>query len=151
AEEPREAATEGEGIVVGREQPPEKTIEPKPEKPHETPVEASQSSAPSEASSGVGHGRSTKDANYRGRVAAHLGRYKRFPPEARQRGNQGSAIVSFAVDGSGRVPSVELARGSGSPALDQEAQAMVRRASPFPPPPDGRATTFTAPVSFRLN
>ena len=44
-----------------------------------------------------------------------------------------------------------LARGSGIASIDQEVQTMVRRASPFPAPPSGRAQSFTVPVRFRLN
>ena len=112
----------------------------------------SRSSAPAaSASGGVGRGRSDHDTNYRGLVSAHLARHKRFPPEARGRGDQGSAVVTFALSGSGGVTSVRLARPSGFASLDIEATAMVRRASPFPPPPDGRPVSFTVPVSFRLN
>jgi TonB family protein len=91
------------------------------------------------------------DANYQGLVAARLARFKRFPPDARRRREQGSALVSFVIDATGHVTSVHLARGSGFAALDEEVQAMVRRASPFPPPPRGAEMTFSAPVSFRLN
>jgi protein TonB len=83
-------------------------------------------------------------------VSAHLARHKRFPPEARSRDEQGSATVSFALDGTGRVTRVALQRGTGVASLDQEATAMVRRASPFPAPPNGRAMSFTVPVSFRI-
>ena len=103
------------------------------------------------AAGGVGRGRSDADSNYRGRVAAHLARHKRFPHEARNSGNQGSATIAFALDGGGRVTSVRLVRGSGVASLDQEATAMVRRASPFPAPPGGHGMNFTVPVSFRLN
>jgi periplasmic protein TonB len=48
------------------------------------------------------------------------------------------------------VTHVSLARGTGSATLDQEATAMVRRASPFPAPPVGHSRDFTAPVSFRI-
>jgi protein TonB len=48
------------------------------------------------------------------------------------------------------VTRVSLVSGTGFASLDQEATAMVRRASPFPPPPDGRPLNFTAPVSFRV-
>jgi periplasmic protein TonB len=48
------------------------------------------------------------------------------------------------------VTRVSLVRSSGFSSLDQEAQAMVRRASPFPAPPDGRSVSFTAPASFRI-
>jgi periplasmic protein TonB len=102
------------------------------------------------AASGVGPGRSHNDTNYRGLVAAHLARHKRFPADARARGDQGTATVSFSLDGGGRVTRVSLNRGTGFAALDQEVQGMVRRASPFPAPPDGRGMSFTVPVSFRI-
>jgi TonB family protein len=106
--------------------------------------------APANPASGIGIGRAQSDTNYRGLVVAHLARYKQFPPDARSRGEQGSATVSFSLDGGGRVTRVALVRGSGFASLDHEAQAMVRRASPFPPPPDGHPASFTAPVSFRI-
>lgn len=111
----------------------------------------STTSAPAAAAAGgIGRGRSDAEANYRGRVAAHLARYRQFPPEARNRGDHGRAVVSFSLDGSGAVTEARLVRGTGVAALDREAVAMVRRASPFPPPPDGRGMSFTAPVSFEL-
>jgi len=84
-------------------------------------------------------------------VSAHLARYKQYPADARSRGDGGTATVAFSLSGSGGVTSVRLTRGSGVASIDQEVQAMVRRASPFPAPPDGRSTSFTVPVSFRLN
>ena len=106
--------------------------------------------APAISDNGVGRGRSDADTNYRGLVAAHLARYKRFPADARSRGDQGLASVSFSLDGAGRVTSVAIVRGSGFASLDQEVQGMVHRASPFPAPPSGRSMSFTVPVSFRL-
>jgi protein TonB len=104
----------------------------------------------STAASGVGRGRSDASSNYPGRVSAHLARHKRYPAAARAAGSQGVATVSFSLDGSGRVTSVRLARGSGIAGIDQEVVAMVRRASPFPAPPDGRGRSFTVPVRFNL-
>jgi protein TonB len=108
------------------------------------------SSSASLSSNSIGRGRSDLDTNYRGIVAAHLARYKQFPAEARSRGDQGTATVSFSLSGSGGVTSVRLVRGSGVSSIDREATAMVRRASPFPPPPSGRAQSFTVPVNFHL-
>ena len=102
------------------------------------------------AASGVGRGRSDSDTNYRALVAAHLARYKQFPAVARNRGHQGSAVVAFSLSGSGSVTSARLVSATGVESLDYEATAMVRRASPFPAPPDGRAVSFTVPVSFRI-
>jgi periplasmic protein TonB len=105
---------------------------------------------PTDAASGIGRGRSDNSANYNGRVAAHLARYKQYPAAARASGVQGVATVSFSIDGGGRVTSARLAGGSGNPAIDQEVVAMARRASPFPAPPDGRTRNFTVPVRFNL-
>jgi protein TonB len=136
-------------------QPPEQKVEepPPPEpKPEDRPrpmPKPSTASAP--AANSVGRGRMAGDANYLGLVAARLARYKRFPPEARSRRQQGKAVVSFNINGDGRVSSVKLVRGTGFAALDHEVEAMVWRASPFPAPPGGVAVSFSAPVSFHLN
>jgi protein TonB len=158
AEEPQETATESVPSNIAaapeerpQEKPVQETIRREPA-PH--PVVAPKPktpAAPSVASRGVGRGSSASDANYSARVAAHLARFKRFPAEARARGQRGSTMVSFAFDGNGRVTSARLVRGSGSTLLDNEVVAMVHRASPFPRPPDGRPKNFTAPVSFQLN
>lgn len=105
---------------------------------------------PSTSSNSIGRGRSDLDTNYRGIVAAHLARFKQYPSAARSRGDQGTPTVSFSLSGSGSVTSVRLVRGSGAASIDGEATAMVRRASPFPAPPSGRAQSFTVPVSFHL-
>jgi periplasmic protein TonB len=107
--------------------------------------------APERSANGVGRGRSDADTNYRGLVAAHLARYKQFPAEAKGRGEQGVATVSFRLDSGGRVSSVALVHGSGTASLDREVEAMVHRASPFPAPPSRQSMTFTVPVSFKLH
>jgi periplasmic protein TonB len=112
--------------------------------------ERARASAPANPANNLGVGRSDYDTNYRGLVAAHLARYKQYPADARSRGDRGTASVTFSIGGSGGVTSVSLARGSGVASIDQEVVAMVRRASPFPPPPGGRPQSFTVPVSFSL-
>jgi protein TonB len=113
--------------------------------------ERAQASAPASPANNIGRGRSDNDTNYRGLVAAHLARYKEYPADARNSGKTGTAAVTFTVGGSGGVASVSLARSSGIASIDQAVVSMVRRASPFPPPPGGRPQSFTVPVSFRLN
>jgi periplasmic protein TonB len=105
---------------------------------------------PSDSASGTGRGRSDVSSNYNGLVAAHLQRYKQYPTAARAVRSQGVATVSFTVDEFGRITSVELAHTSGIRAFDQEVVAMVRRASPFPRPPDRHSRNFTVPVRFSL-
>jgi protein TonB len=103
------------------------------------------------AAPSIGRGRSELTSNYRGIVAAHLARQKQYPSDARRNSEQGVAAVTFTIGGNGAVTSVRLASSSGHPSLDREVQAMVRRASPFPPPPGGQSMSFTVPISFRLN
>jgi protein TonB len=128
----------------------ERPPEPKPlDPPRSKPTPAT---APASAANSIGRGRMAgDDANYQGIVAARLARFKQYPAEARRRREQGSALVSFTIDATGRAKSIRLVRPTGFAALDEEVQAMVRRASPFPPPPRGADMTFSAPVSFRLN
>jgi|ERR1043166_9579590 protein TonB len=138
-----------------KEVPPDPTVaevEPIPDvpKPPSRSVQMAPSLA-SNASSGVGRGRSDATSNYNGLVAAHLARHKQYPSSARYAGTQGAGTVAFSIDGSGKVTAASIAKSTGATSLDQELTAMVMRASPFPAPPGGQAMKFTVPVSFRLN
>jgi periplasmic protein TonB len=148
--------------VSAKPAPPRETAKPqpkKPEKPQET-RRANLAGAPNDqrstapaavAAGGAGRGRSDASSNYPGLVSAHLRRFQQYPSDARSRGDQGRATVTFSLGGGGGVTSVKLTRGTGFASLDAEATAMVRRASPFPAPPDGRPQSFTVPIGFRLN
>jgi periplasmic protein TonB len=100
--------------------------------------------------SSIGRDAAAADATYPAIVAARLARFKQYPTEARKRGQQGSATVTFTLDGNGSVVHVELALKSGNASLDRESLAMVRRAAPFPPTPTGGPMSFTVPVNFSL-
>jgi protein TonB len=92
-------------------------------------------------------------ASYRQMVAAHLQRFKQYPPAAKAVGQRGVARVSFTLSRSGGVLSAGLGGSSGHSALDAETLAMVRRAQPFPAfPADIKQSSmaFTAPVAFDL-
>ncbi len=92
-------------------------------------------------------------ASYKQMVAAHLQRFKQYPPAAKAAGQQGTARVSFTLGRSGQVLSAGLGGSSGHSALDAETLAMVRRAQPFPAfPPDVKQSTmsFGAPVAFYI-
>ncbi|GGF63861.1 biopolymer transporter TonB [Azorhizobium oxalatiphilum] len=90
-------------------------------------------------------------AAWNARLMAHLERRKKYPPAARSRRESGTVFVRFSLDESGNVLTVALARSSGFPDLDAEVLALVRRASPVPPPPADANRTITAPVRFRVN
>jgi TonB family protein len=83
--------------------------------------------------------------NYDGLVSAHL---RRQQSAARSGGATGSGAVTFSITVRGSVTSVRLAKSTGAAVLDQEILAMVRRASPFPAPPDGQPKSFTVPLNF---
>lgn len=97
------------------------------------------SSAPSSAAA---------TAAWKERLSSHLNRHKRFPPGA----GTGVSVVAFTIGASGDVVSARLVRSSGDPALDAEATALPRRASPLPSPPAevarGGSITLSVPVRF---
>jgi len=54
----------------------------------------------------------------------------------------------FRILADGTVTSVRVAKGSGFPVLDSSAVEAVRRASPFPRPPN--EAEIVAPVAYAL-
>jgi protein TonB len=92
-------------------------------------------------------------ASYNQLVAAHLQRFKQYPPASKAAGQQGTARLSFSLGRSGQVLASRLAGSSGHAALDGETLAMVRRAQPFPTfPPDMKQASmgFNVPVAFSI-
>jgi protein TonB len=90
-------------------------------------------------------------ATWQGRLAAHIERFKRYPTEAREHGEEGLAKVAFSIDHEGHVLSSRIVQSTGSSSLDQETLAMLTRADPMPKPPDGTpdsALSFVVPVRF---
>lgn len=84
----------------------------------------------------------------------HLNRYKRYPAAARMRRQEGVVSLRFTMDRKGRVLSYEIAKTSGSDALDNEARELIKRAAPLPaiPASFGRDTLdLVVPVEFFLN
>lgn len=98
-------------------------------------------------SAGATASQSAQRADWVSSVSAQLNRNKRYPPGVQ--GMFGRPTVRFALDSSGRVISASLVRSSGSPALDEEAVATVRRSSPFPAPPAHMPRpVLTVPINF---
>jgi protein TonB len=92
-------------------------------------------------------------ATWQGRLAAHIERFKRYPLDARERGEQGLAKVAFTIDHEGHLLGSRIVQSSGSPALDQETLDMLTRAQPMPTPPEGlpdSALSFVVPVRFNI-
>jgi protein TonB len=85
-------------------------------------------------------------------LSGWLAAHKTYPDAARQRGEQGPVVLRFTVDRSGKVLEVTLVSGSGSPRLDDAAQAMLRNASlpPFPAQMPQERVTATVQIRYRL-
>jgi protein TonB len=86
-------------------------------------------------------------------LAAHLGRFKRYPSQARSRGEQGTATVAFTINRDGRLLNSRILQSSGSLLLDDETLAMLARAQPMPKPPITAADSvlsFVVPVRFDI-
>lgn len=106
--------------------PPQVPAAPAPSAPPQTAMAATPMPAPvpsPEASAG-----------YRALLSAWLESHKRYPDAARQRGEEGRAVLRFSVDRSGRVIDFAVTSSSGYPDLDQSVEEMMRGATlpPFP-------------------
>ncbi|MGE8405952.1 MAG: energy transducer TonB [Pseudomonas sp.] len=114
-----------------KEEPKEKPVEQEvtDTPPSNAPAQKSAAPAPSIASN------SNALPSWQSDLLRHLGKYKRYPEDARRRGLQGINRLRFVVDGEGKILSYSLAGGSGSAALDRATLEMIRKAGPVPPPP----------------
>jgi periplasmic protein TonB len=89
--------------------------------------------------------------SWQARVLARLGKYRRYPPGAQRRHEQGVPYIRFVMDREGKVISSRLERASGFPELDGEAIALPQRARPLPKPPEdvtGDTIELVVPVEF---
>ncbi len=139
-----------------RPKPPEvKRVERRPPAPRTTAAPRSEratAETPSAPSPGAVSA-SAAMASWRDQVVAQLQRAKRYPSGADSRREQGVVTLSFTLSRNGSVLSRNIARSSGNPELDQEALAMVARASPFPQFPPGMnqaSVNLSVPVRFSL-
>lgn len=117
-----------------------------------TPVAAPQprgheGAAEAQGTGGSGGGRTDQDGNsatgnFKGRIYQHLLRHRRTNTIG-----SGEVLVAFTIEPDGAARAISIARGSGSSRFDREALALVRRASPFPRPPDGAAHSFTFAIT----
>ena len=92
-------------------------------------------------------------SQYGGTLGRAIAKHKQYPKIAQMRGWQGDCLLDLKIDGSGNVLSANIKESSGFEALDKQALEMVRKASPFPAPPEalrGRSFDITVPVSFKL-
>ncbi len=87
---------------------------------------------------------------YTGQITARLLAVKRYPPQARALGDEGTILISLTLAADGTVISTHIGQSSGVPSLDAEGLSMVARAAPFPPLPDGFKGALLVPIAFSL-
>jgi periplasmic protein TonB len=117
-------------------------------------IEPSEAPVPPAPAAGQASERSKRaEASWQKALVSHLNRFKRYPDGARARGSQGSVLIEFTIDRSGNVVASRVLRHSGSNFLDEEAIAVLQRASPLPRPPaeiTGELFPLTLPIQFRI-
>lgn len=96
-------------------------------------------------------GQGTGDGGqYKGAVFGMLnrGRAREVAVEAERRGLRGHVVVRFTLGDAGDIRDLSIIQSSGRQAVDAAAEAMVRGAAPFPPPPPGGQRVFTPALAF---
>jgi protein TonB len=91
-------------------------------------------------------------AGYRAALSAWLEGHKRYPDSARERGEEGRAVLRFRVARSGRVLSYAVVQGTGYPDLDAALDQMMRGATlpAFPADMTVPEYEFSVRVNFAL-
>jgi protein TonB len=89
-------------------------------------------------------------ASYRLALSAWLENHKRYPDSARERSEEGRAVLRFRVDRSGRVLDYALLQSTGHPDLDASIDQMMRGASMPPFPADMAAPEVEVSVTIRF-
>ncbi len=135
--------------------PPE-PIAAQPDPPSEVSVPSAPPSAPEVVAQAAGPeiGRverttSPRTLRWQHALVAQIERFKRYPQGAE--GRFGVVRLAFAIDRQGRLRDVRVVFGSGSPILDEEAVATIKRAAPFPAPPDevsDAELSFVQPIRY---
>ncbi len=90
-------------------------------------------------------------ANYQTLLGAWLNSHKHYPESARERGEQGRAVLHFAVERSGRVTEFSVTQSSGYPDLDAALTEMMRGATLPPFPADMPQPSVSVSVTIRFS
>lgn len=109
--------------------------------------------SPRSVAPAIGTGESARRirVTWQKQLVAHLDKHKLYPAGGSRK--TAEIMVNFVLDRMGHVVSASIVKGSGDPAFDDAALAMVRRSDPVPPPPPlvaDEGLSFTLPVIFRV-
>jgi len=89
-------------------------------------------------------------AGYTRALSAWLESHKRYPESARDRGEEGRAVLRFRVERSGRLLGYAVIQGTGHPELDAAIDQMMHGASLPPFPADMAASDVEVSVTIRF-
>ena len=100
---------------------------------------------PAPASSG------TVSRGYEALLGEWLNSHKRYPESAREHGEEGRAVLRFAVERSGRVTEFAVVRSSGYRDLDAGLEEMMRGAVLPAFPADMPQASISVSVTIRFS
>ena len=86
-------------------------------------------------------------------LLSHIQRHKRYPYQARRRGQEAVIYVRVTITRNGQVIKHQLEKASRYKALNREVLTLITRAQPLPPPPKdllGETFEILLPVVFSL-
>ena len=117
------------------------------------PAEADTTNGPPAATTQISARLQDARAGYAAQLGAWLNRHKRYPLQARQRRQEGTALLRFTVDRNGTVIDYSLQKSTGSALLDRAVLALIKRAQPLPTIPDligQNSFEVVVPIQFQL-
>lgn len=91
--------------------------------------------------------------SYTNQLTRAIAKQKKYPKIAQMRQWQGEVLLNIEIDPQGNLVKADILEESRYKILNNEAIDMVKRASPFPQPPEElRLKNFTVlvPISFKL-
>jgi len=91
--------------------------------------------------------------SYTNQLTRAIAQQKKYPKIAQMRQWQGEVLLNIEIDPQGNLVKADILEESRYKILNNEAIDMVKRASPFPQPPEElRLKNFTVlvPISFKL-
>ena len=91
--------------------------------------------------------------SYTNQLTRAIAKQKKYPKIAQMRQWQGEVLLNIEIDPQGNLVKVDILEESRYKILNNEAMDMVKRASPFPQPPEElilKNFTVLVPISFKL-